>query len=97
MAEGEKQRAPRDEADLHQALHRRQDRDQVALVVHGSAAPDEAVGDCALEGRMGPLVEGALGHGHHVLMRQQQHGFEPGIATRPSVEEAQLVGRFEGA
>ena len=65
-------------------------REEAALVVERAAAPDEAVGDHALEGRVLPLLGARLDR-HHVLVGEQQQRGQRGLATPPGVEQARAA------
>ena len=83
MAEREIDRPLRAEARLGHRLGGLQHRIEVALVVPGAAAPDEAVGDDAVKGRLLPVLLGARRDRHHVLMRQQRDRLRLRVASPP--------------
>ena len=76
------------EALGEQPLDRLEDGKQARLVVERAAAPDEAVGDHAVEGRMLPLRFGPRLDRHDVLVGEQQQRRQLGIPTLPRVEQA---------
>ena len=88
MAEGEIDRALGLEARLRQRFGGFQHGIEVALVVPGAAAPDEAVGDDAVIGRVLPVLVGARRDRHDVLMRQQRDRLGLRVRTLPGVEQA---------
>src|SRR6185295_11402575 len=67
---------------------------EVALVVPGAAAPDEAVGYDAIKGRMLPIFLGARRHRHYVLMREQCDRLRPRVGACPCVEQAVATDDF---
>ena len=91
MAEREIDRALRAEAGLGHRLGGLQHRIEVALVVPGAAAPDEAVGYHAVIGRLLPVLLGARRDRHHVLMREQRDRLRLRVRALPGVEQA-VVG-----
>ena len=94
LAEGEVDRLARPEARGDAHLHRFHDRHQVALVVPGAAAPDEAVLLRARERSGLPVALGAGRDRHDVLVRQQRDRRSLGVAAGPCVEQAVLADDF---
>ena len=88
MAEREIDRALGAEAGLGHRLGGLQHGIEVALVVPGAAAPDEAVGYDAVKGRLLPVLLGARRHRHDILMREQCDRLRLRVGALPGVEQA---------
>jgi hypothetical protein len=94
VAEGQIQRLSRPEALRDHELDRLHDGHEVALVVPGASAPDEAVSNLAGERGDGPIAVRSRGDRHHVLMCHEHRRLGPRIVTRPCVEQAQAADDF---
>jgi hypothetical protein len=81
-------RALRLVAGLEQQLGSFELGDEVALVVQRAAAPHEAAFDHPGKRRLLPQRLGTGGDGHHVLVREQRHRCQLGIAALPREEQA---------
>ena len=67
------------------------DGKQIALVVPRTPSPNEAVADFAAEGIGLPVLLGAGGDGHDILVRHQHDRFRRRVAAGPGIEQAELV------
>ena len=94
MAERKIDRSLGAEAGLGHRLGRLQHGIEVALVVPGAAAPDEAVGDHAVKGRLLPVLLGARRHRHDILMREECDRLRPRVGACPCVEQAVATDDF---
>ncbi len=99
MPEGEEYRTCRLEALRGKPFCRFHHRDQRALVVDRSAAPDIPVRDRTREGRVLPLVFRPRRDRHDVDMRHQQHGIERRVRAFPGVKSVAppTISRFVAA
>ena len=93
-AKGQVNGALRFEVAGRQQLNRLQLGDQVAFVVPGATAPDEAVFDHAGERLLRPIFLSPWRHRHHVLVRHQEQRLGIGLAAGPGVEQAQAPHHF---
>lgn len=86
MSEDEVHRAQRLPARRGHCFGRLQHRHQRALVVEGAAAVDRNISHLAGKGRKHPSI--FCFRRHDVLVRHQDDGGEPGIATRPLIQQS---------
>src|SRR5258708_35458322 len=94
MAERKIDRSLGAEAGLGHGLGGLQHGIEVALVVPGAAAPDEAVGYHAVIGRLLPVLLGARRHRHDILMREECNRLRPRVGACPCVEQAVATDDF---